>query len=65
MRSPDHNLKRCLYTRFKHSPNCVTKVLQTLLRYLDRRERAETGNWHLAICTWPFLSEVSQKTFDG
>src|SRR5258708_34694496 len=29
---------RCLYSRFERYPNCVTKVLQTLLRYLDRRE---------------------------
>ena len=30
---------RCLYSRFKRYPNSVTKVLQTLLRYLDRRKR--------------------------
>src|SRR5579862_2279797 len=29
---------RCLYSRFEQYPHCVTKVLQTLLRYLDRRE---------------------------
>ena len=34
---------RCLYSRFKRYPNSVTKVLQTLLRYLDRRKRPKTG----------------------
>src|ERR1041385_3675831 len=33
---------RCLYSRFKRYPNCVTKVLETLLRYLDTRKAVNT-----------------------
>jgi len=34
---------RCLYSRFECYPNSVTKVLQTLLRYLNTREAAKAG----------------------
>lgn len=37
---------RCLFRRFKGYPHSVTKVLQTLLRYLDRQE--VVGNQHVA-----------------
>src|SRR5690349_20296660 len=35
---------RCLYSRFEQYPHRVTKVLQTLLRYLDSGKGQETRN---------------------
>jgi hypothetical protein len=41
---------RCLFRRFKGYPHCVTKVLQTLLRYLDTREGLRNQQIGVAIC---------------
>ena len=53
-----YNLMRCLYSRFKRYPNSVTKVLQTLLRYLDTRESLKRGNPRKYL-TGPELNSVA------